>query len=152
MSLTALLSLAVVHPAWAQQSIHHVDIETLGVFRRIADAAEGPAGEFDDADWLQQDAGMSAASYRYELAFAAYGVAALAQRKAQGIKQNGFAGAGLAGHDAESGLKRKIDLVDQDKVTDGECQQHGEILKDRIPQTRNEGPLVHFGTQVLAHQ
>ncbi len=56
------------------------DVETLGVYRRIADAVDEPIEEFNPDHWIQEGEGMSALAYRYEIAFAAYGVAALAER------------------------------------------------------------------------
>ncbi len=51
-------------------------------------------------------------------------VAARAKRQREGVEQNRFAGAGLAGENGEAAAERKIELIDQDDVADGEINQH----------------------------
>jgi hypothetical protein len=51
-------------------------------------------------------------------------VAARAKRQGECVEQNRFAGAGLAGKNGEAAAKRKIELIDQDNVADGEVNQH----------------------------
>ncbi len=80
-STPLLFQLTLTSAALAQAAdVPHVDIETLGVYRRIADAVDEPIDSFSEEHWIQDGEGMSALSYRYEIAFAAYGVAAVAER------------------------------------------------------------------------
>ena len=47
-----------------------------------------------------------------------------AERQAEGIEKDRFAGTGLAGQHTEAWAKGKIEPVDQNHVADGEAQQH----------------------------
>ena len=68
-------------PAFAQlEGYPHLDNDTIGLFRAVAVAGSGPAGEWDDQQWgvslIDALAGGDAMSpLRYMIAFSAYGVA-----------------------------------------------------------------------------
>ena len=49
----------------------------------------------------------------------------IAQKQADGIEGDGFAGSGFAGEHGEAGLEIEVELLDDYKVVQGECQQHG---------------------------
>ena len=51
-------------------------------------------------------------------------IAARAERKGEGIEQDGFPGAGLAGQNAEALTKPKFEPVDQNDVADRELNEH----------------------------
>ncbi len=78
------------------------------------------------------------------------GIAAAAQRQREGVEQNGFARAGLAGQNCQAAGKFDIEPFDQDDVTDRQTRQHKLIpSKTQLP----EGPgnvrariLGRFGT------
>ena len=53
------------------------------------------------------------------------GVAAPAQRQRQRIDQDGLAGACFAREHAEAGGKLQLDGIDNDKIADGQCMEHG---------------------------
>jgi hypothetical protein len=61
-------------------------------------------------------------------------VAARAKRQGKGVEQNRFASAGLAGKNGEAAAKRKIELIDQDNVADGEVNQHPADVSPRASQ------------------
>ena len=73
-------------------------------------------------------------------------VAAPAERKREGIEQDGLAGAGLAGEDAQARPKAEIEPVDQDDVADRELDEHalsrvaGKGQQRRAPLARSTGP------------
>ena len=72
------------------------------------------------------------------------GVAAPAERQAQGIKEDRLAGAGLAGQHRQPPLGRDVELLDKDDVADGKSGQHGARLIARLKgQTR--GPAAYRG-------
>ena len=56
------------------------------------------------------------------------GIAAGAQRQAQRIEQDGFAGTRLAGEHGEAFLERNVELLDQDDVANGKGSEHGRRL------------------------
>jgi len=49
---------------------------------------------------------------------------ALAERQAERIEQDGFAGTGLAGQHAETRAEGKVETVDQNDIADGQAEQH----------------------------
>ena len=55
-------------------------------------------------------------------------VAARAQGEREGVEQDRFAGAGLAGQHSQTFCEIQIELVDQDDVPDGKARQHAEWL------------------------
>ena len=67
---------------------------------------------------LGGDAGLGGAAAQQA------GIGARAQRQAQSIEQDRFAGAGLAGQHAQARREGEIEAVDQDDVADGEAEQH----------------------------
>ena len=54
-------------------------------------------------------------------------IAAAAERQREGIEQDGFARAGLAGQHREATGKFDIEPFDQDDVTDRQTRQHAEV-------------------------
>ena len=55
------------------------------------------------------------------------GIAAAAERQREGIEQDGFARAGLAGQHRKATGKLDIEPFDQDDVTDRKTRQHARI-------------------------
>jgi hypothetical protein len=55
-------------------------------------------------------------------------IAAAAERQREGIEQNGFARAGLAGQHGQSTGKLDIEPFDQDNVTDRQTRQHEKMI------------------------
>ena len=55
-------------------------------------------------------------------------IAARAERKREGIEQDGFAGAGLAGEHRQTGREVDVEPVDQDDVANREPGQHAGLL------------------------
>ena len=51
-------------------------------------------------------------------------VAAGAERQREGVEQDRFAGAGLAGQRGKAGAEIDIQPIDQDDVADGKASQH----------------------------
>src|SRR5690606_18179955 len=51
-------------------------------------------------------------------------VAAPTQGEREGVEQDGLAGAGFTGEDAEPPIEGKIEPIDQDDVADGELDEH----------------------------
>ena len=52
------------------------------------------------------------------------GVGTPAERQPERVEQNGLAGPGLAGQDAQSRPKGEAQAVDQDDIANGEAEQH----------------------------
>ena len=57
-----------------------------------------------------------------------------AQRQAQRIEQDGFAGAGLAGQHAQARCEIEIEAIDQDDVADGQASEHGSAASEQPAQ------------------
>ncbi|MNT89943.1 hypothetical protein D3C72_2307610 [compost metagenome] len=53
------------------------------------------------------------------------GVASPAQRQGQRIDEDGLAGARLARQHAEASGKFQFNGIDNDKIADGQCMEHG---------------------------
>ncbi len=53
------------------------------------------------------------------------GIAAGAEREREGIEEDRFAGAGLAGECGKAGPEIDVQAIDQDDVADGKAGQHG---------------------------
>ena len=51
-------------------------------------------------------------------------IAARAERQREGVEQDRFAGAGLAGQRGKAGAEIDVQPVDQNDVADGEASQH----------------------------
>src|SRR5450756_996602 len=75
------------------------------------------------------------------------GIAAPAKRQREGIEQNGFARAGLAGQHRETTGKLDIEPFDQDDVTDRKTRQHAELF---LAETQFLESLRDVGTLILA--
>ena len=58
---------------------------------------------------------------------AAFG--AHAERHAERVEQDRFAGSGLAGEDAESGMEGELEALDQDEIPDRQAEQHVTAMK-----------------------
>ncbi len=56
------------------------------------------------------------------------GLSALAQHGSQRIDEDRFACAGFACQHGESGLEFQVEPVDDDKIADAECAQHGRFV------------------------
>ena len=54
-------------------------------------------------------------------------IAARAERQREGVEQDRFAGAGLAGEDAQALAEVELEPVDQDDVADRELREHPAI-------------------------
>jgi len=52
-------------------------------------------------------------------------VGAIAQYQAQGVEQDGFAGAGFAGEHGHAGDELQFQVFDQGEIADGEVLEHG---------------------------
>src|SRR5579871_6269479 len=76
------------------------------------------------------------------------GIAATAERQREGIEQNRFAGAGLAGQDREPPIELDIEPFDQDDVADRQTRQHARI----VPGSRStSGPILAFACPFSSH-
>ena len=77
------------------------------------------------------------------------GIAARAERQRQGIKQDGFAGAGLAGQDREAGRKIDVQPLDQDDIADRQAGQHSgnffkhDLFRKPVPTFRDHAVFEH---------
>ena len=77
------------------------------------------------------------------------GIAARAERQRQGIKQDGFAGAGLAGEDREAGRKIDVQPLDQDDIADRQAGQHSgnffehDLFRKPVPTFRDHAVFKH---------
>ena len=58
------------------------------------------------------------------------GVAARTKRQREGIEQDRFPGAGLAGEHREAGCELHVEAIDQDDVADREAGKHGRVARD----------------------
>jgi hypothetical protein len=56
------------------------------------------------------------------------GAAAPAQNKAKRIQQNGFACPGFAGQHVQARLKRQLQMVNDQKITNIKCTQHSRVF------------------------
>ena len=56
------------------------------------------------------------------------GVGAIAQRKAEGIDEDGLAGAGFSGEHAQTGVELHFDLVDDRIIPDCDQAEHLSII------------------------
>ena len=55
------------------------------------------------------------------------GIAAGAQRQAEGVEQNRLAGAGLACQDGQAAFERDIEPLDEHDVANRQCVDHGPL-------------------------
>ena len=75
--------------------------------------------------------------------------AARAEREREGIEQDRFAGAGLAGQRREAGAEIDVEPVDQDDVADGEPGEHGDaadsesIVRERTPDDIRDSQMAY---------
>ena len=66
-------------------------------------------------------------------------VGTIAQHQAEGVEQDRFAGAGLAGEHAHTGRELQLQLFDDGEITDGKMPEHGGVrARENIPR-RGEG-------------
>src|ERR1700688_705051 len=80
------------------------------------------------------------------------GLAARAERQREGIEQDRFAGAGLAGQRGKAGAEIDIQPVDQNDVANGKARQHGGVgnLRSAHDPCRKPDPL--FGVMLLGRR
>ena len=64
-------------------------------------------------------------------------VAARAQREAQRVEQDRFAGARLAGQDGEALIEREVEPLDEHDVADGQSREHGQRYSRERPPRQN---------------
>ena len=72
-------------------------------------------------------------------------LAARAEREREGIEQDRFAGAGLAGQCRQAGAEIDVEPVDQDDVADGKPGEHGRRKSDvrgRMSDDIRDSPIV----------
>ena len=77
-------------------------------------------------------------------------VGAVAEAEAEGIHEDGLAGAGLAGDDGEAGREFQLQVLDDGELADAQQTQHGGIRYGGLPEMigqaggRRDAPMSEF--------